>query len=192
MPNFDEAIREAEKLYSQKQPKQTEHTTTSKAETQETVDRQIEEKKTNDREHKPIIWKAILCVIPCLAIFFLTRILLALLIGLIGLIILKIPILNILLNLLNIARDGDLPLIIDLFVYIIPIFGAYCITALLQDKMMKYAPTITLSRRILGAIMALIHLNWLIVNISAGGNYPINIFCIIAALGFVFSNKDED
>ena len=30
----------------------------------------------NEREHKPIIWKAILWVIPCFAIFFLTQTLL--------------------------------------------------------------------------------------------------------------------
>ncbi len=141
----------------------------------------------NEREYKPVIWKAILCVIPCLAIFFLTRTILALLISLAGFIISKIPILGNLLNwLFTVRGDG-----VSSFVTIISIFTAYCITTIIQDMMMKYAPTITLSRRILGVIMALAHLCFLVINISQDGNYPINIFCIIAALAFVFSNKDD-
>ena len=137
----------------------------------------------DERKYKPIIWKAILCVIPCWAIFFLTRTLLALLIGLVEFIIYKIPILGDLL--MGIFAESAFS-----FFTIIPIFVAYWITTLLQEKMMKYAPTITLSRRILGVIMALAHLCFLIINIFADGNYPINIFCIIAALAFVFSNNE--
>lgn len=140
----------------------------------------------NEREYKPIIWKAILCVIPCWVIFFLTRALLTLLISLAGIIIYKIPILGKLLHLLFMARGDNL----SFFATIISIFAAYWITTIIQDKMMKYAPTITLSRRILGVIMALAHLCFLIINIFADGNYPINIFCIIAALAFVFSNNE--
>ena len=140
----------------------------------------------NEREYKPIIWKAILCVIPCWAIFFLTRTLLTLLISLSGFIIYKIPVLGFLLSLLFKARGDD----ISSFATIASIFVAYWITTIIQDKMMKYAPTITLSRRILGVIMALAHLCFLIINIFADGNYPINIFCIIAALAFVFSNNE--
>ena len=138
----------------------------------------------NDR---PIIWKAILCVFPCLIIFFLTRTLLAFLIGLVGVIIYKIPVLGTLLKWIFAARGDN----ISSFATIIAIFVAYLITSLIQDKMMKYAPTITLSRRMLGAIIALFNVCFLIVNISTGGYYSPNIFCIIAALAFIFSNNKD-
>ena len=141
----------------------------------------------NKREHKPIIWKAILCVIPSFAIFFLAQSLLFLLLLIVGYIICRIPVLGDLLSFLFLVRgDGISP-----FATIISIFAAYFITTFIQGKMMKDAPTITLSRRILGVILSTYHTFLLTANLSGGGYYLINIFCIIAALGFMFLNKDE-
>lgn len=137
-------------------------------------------------DDKPSILKAILCVFPCLIIFFLTRTLLAFLIGLVGVIIYKIPILGSLLKWIFAARGDD----ISSFAIIVSIFFAYFITALVQDKLVKHTPTNVLSRRILGVLLGIFHICFLIINISTGGYYPANIFCIIAALVFVFSNKD--
>ena len=140
----------------------------------------------SNNENKPIILKAILWVFPCTAIFFLTRTLLVLLISLLGFIISKIPILGTFLNLLFVQRGDTL----FSFATIISIFTAYFITTFTQEKMMKDASTNALSRRILGVIIALNHLLSLIANISEGGYYSTNIFCIIASLAFVFCNKD--
>lgn len=141
----------------------------------------------NNKENKPTVWKAILYVFPCMAVFFLARTLLTLLISLAGFILSKIPILGNLLSFtLNVRGDN-----ISSLAIIISVFVAYFITTFTQDKMMKDAPTHKLSRRILGVIIALNHLFALIVNISEGGYYPTNIFCIIASLAFVFCNKDE-
>ena len=141
----------------------------------------------NINENKPTVWKSILCVFPCIAVFFLTRTLLALLISLAGFIISKIPILGNLLNFtFNVRGDN-----ISTLAIITSVFVAYFITTFTQDKMTNDAPTRKLSRRILGVIIALYHLFAFIVNISEGGYYPTNIFCIIAALVFIFSNKDE-
>lgn len=141
----------------------------------------------NNKENKPAVWKAILCAFPCMAVFFLARTLLTLLISLAGFILSQIPILEKLLSFtLNVRGDN-----ISSLAIIISVFVAYFITTFTQDKMMKDAPTHKLSRRILGVIIALNHLFALIVNISEAGYYPTNIFCIIASLAFVFCNKDE-
>jgi hypothetical protein len=186
-PNFDEAIRATEAMLAEEAMKetiQTKHTTMPKIAHQEIINTHPQETDI----YKPIIWKSILCVIPCMILFFLSRILFALLIYLVALIISKIPMLNNLLGSLNKARDGDLSIVIHLLMYIIPVFGAYCITILIQDKMMKHTPTKTLSKRILGIIMATIHTLFLVANIIGDGSWGINICCIIASLGFIFIN----
>ena len=141
----------------------------------------------NEREHKPIIWKAILCVIPCFAIFFLAQTLLFLLLLIAGYIMCEIPILGNLLNFLFSGRGDN----ISPFSTIISIFVAYCITTFIQGKMMKDATTLTLSRIILGVIISTYHTVLFTVNLSGGGYYLLNIFCIIAALGFMFHHKDK-
>ena len=141
----------------------------------------------NKTENKPTIWKAIIFTIPGALIFLFSRTLLALLIGMLGVIISKIPILG---NLLGFILDlrGDS---LSTFAIIISISVAYFFTTFIQNKMMKDAPTNILSRRILGVIIALIHIFSLIVNISEGNSFFINIICIIASLVFMFG-KNED
>ena len=141
----------------------------------------------NEREHKPIIWKAILCAIPCLAIFILAHSLLFILLLVMGYVMCQIPVLGNLLNLLFSGKGDNISPIST----VISIFAAYFITTFIQGKMMKHTPTLTLSRRILGVILAIYQTYLLAVNYSGGGYYLINIFCIIAALGFIFINKDE-
>ena len=139
----------------------------------------------NEREHKPIIWKAILCVVPSFAIFFVAQSLLFLLLLIAGYMISKIPILGNVLNILFSGRGDNM----SPFATIISIVAAYFITTFIQGKMMKDAPTITLSRIILGVILEIMHIFLLVVNLFGGGYYLLNIFCIIAALGFMFSNN---
>lgn len=141
----------------------------------------------NEREHKPIIWKAILCVIPSLAIFILAQTLLFLLLLVAGYMVCEIPVLGNLLNFLFSGRGDN----ISPFSTIVSIFAAYFVTTFIQSKMMKDAPTITLSRRILGGILAIHHIILLVINVFGGGYYLINIFCIIVSLGFMFHNKNE-
>ena len=141
----------------------------------------------NEREHKPIIWKAILWVIPCFAIFFLTQTLLFLSLLVAGYAMCEIPVLGNFLNLLF-SGSGDN---ISSFSTFISIFAAYFITTFTQGKMIKDALTRTLSRRILGIILAIYHTFVFAINVFGGGYYIINIFCIIAALGFMFHNKNE-
>lgn len=138
-------------------------------------------------ENKPKVWKSILCVAPCSAVFLLTRILLAFLILLLGLTISKIPLLKNILNFIFIMRGES----ISMFASITSVFFAYLLTTFIQDKMMKDAPTNILSRRILGVIMALIHFYSLIVNMSAGNNFFVNIVCLIADLVFIFNNDTD-
>ena len=138
-------------------------------------------------ENKPKVWKSILCVVPCSVVFVLTQVLLAFLILLLGVIISKIPLLKNILNFIFIMRGES----INMFATITSVFFAYLLTTFIQDKMMKDAPTNTLSRRIFGVIMALIHFYSLIVNLSAGNNFFVNIVCLITALVFIFNNDTD-
>lgn len=141
----------------------------------------------NKSENKPIIWKAIIFTIPCAVIFLFSRTLLALLIGMLGVIISKVPVLGNLLNFIFALREDSL----STFAIIISISVAYFLTTFIQNKMMKDAPTNILSRRILGVIIALIHIFSLIVNISEGNSFFINIICIITSLVFMFGKNEE-
>lgn len=141
----------------------------------------------NKRENKPIIWKAIIFTIPCALIFLFSRIISALIGGLLGVIISKIPLLSFLFNLFLLQRGDN----IFSFAIIISVFVAYFLTTFIQSKMMKDAPTNTLSRRILGVIIALVHILSLIINISEGNNFFSNIICIIAALVFIFGKNAD-
>ena len=131
----------------------------------------------NDRENKPIILKAILWVIPSFAIFYLAHALLFLLIHLLaGYIIYNLP--------FSISASS-----ITLFATVVSISVAYFVTTFIQGKIIKHTPINTLSKIILGVILAAYHTPLLVSNLCNGGYYPINIFCIIAALGFMFLNK---
>lgn len=141
----------------------------------------------NKTENKPTIWKAVTFTIPCALIFLFSRTLLAFLIGMLGVIISKIPILGKLLGFIFALRGDNL----SIFAIITSVFVAYFLTTFVQNKIMKDAPTNILSRRILGVIIALIHMFSLIVNISEGNRFFINIICMIASLVFMFGkNKD--
>ena len=132
----------------------------------------------NKTENKPTIWKAVIFTIPCALIFLFSRTLLAFLIGMLGVIISKIPILGKLLGFIFALRGDNLSI--------------FAIINLLDDSTYDAnAPTNILSRRILGVIIALIHIFSLIVNISEGNRFFINIICMIASLVFMFGkNKD--
>ena len=131
----------------------------------------------NEREHKPIILKAILWVIPSFAIFLIVHLLLYILIHLLaGYIIYNLP--------FSISASS-----ISLFATVVSVFVAYFVTTFIQGKIIKHTPISTLSRIILGVILAAYHTPLLVSNLCNGGYYPINIFCIIAALGFMFINK---
>ena len=138
-------------------------------------------------EDKPIIWKAIICTIPCALIFLVSRLLSAVIVGLLGVIISKIPLLSHLLNFFLVQRGDNL----SSLAITISVVVAYFLTTFIQGKMMKDAPTNILSRRILGVIIALVHILSLIVNIAAGNGFYINIICIIASLVFIFSKNIE-
>lgn len=136
--------------------------------------------------NKPVIWKSILCIIPCLAIFFITRLLTALLLSFAVVIISYIPILSTLLQaLLHLRKESPLILATTLSVII-----AYLLTTFVQRKMMKDIPTLKLSRRILGIIIALVHILSFISNLIHGGNIYANILCFISGMVFVFNNED--
>ena len=135
--------------------------------------------------NKPIIWKSILCVVPSLAVFLITRIVLVLLLSLVMALILYIPILNKIFQAFLIFRQ-DSPLMLATT---LSVMFAYLFTSFLQKKMMKDIPTIRLSRKILGVIIALVHVLSLVSNIIHGGNVIANIICIIAGLVFVFSDN---
>lgn len=141
----------------------------------------------NKRENKPIIWKAIIFTVPCGLIFLFSRILSSLLVGLLGVLISKIPLLGNLLNFFLVQRGDNL----STFAITISVVVAYFLTTFIQSKMMKDAPTNILSRRILGVIIALIHILSLIVNISVGNSFFANVICIIASLTFMFSKNIE-
>lgn len=140
-----------------------------------------------NENNKPNIFKSILFVIPCFFAFLLSQVLSAIILSGIFIILNAIPIIGNILEFIVKMRGEPLTITITL----ISISIAYYLTTFIQDKMIKVAENKKLSRKILGVIIAIIHLLSLIINITSKGNILANIISFIAGLVFIFNNDEQ-
>ena len=138
--------------------------------------------------NKPNIFKSILFVIPCLFVFSLSQLLSAFILSGIFIVLNAIPFISNILGFIVKMRGEPLTITITL----ISISIAYILTTVVQDKMIKVIKNKILSRKILGVIIATIHLLSFIINITSKGNIFANIISFIAGFVFIFNNDDEE
>lgn len=128
----------------------------------------------SDNIHKHTVWKSILFFVPCLLLFLITRLLVVF--------ILLLPGINIILDFFSSIREESSLLTASIFSVLI----SFMLNIFVQEKMIKDYDTQKLTRKILGVVIFILHVVFLISNVTHDSPISPNIVCAIAGCVFFF------